>query len=96
MHPEIKIKQNKIYKHGYNEVWKFLARIEPKFGQKHETRHVELIPISLPAIHMKTVSHIQLITCCNLLQLLGCILRLIKIPCLDDEEEKPLTKFFNS
>jgi hypothetical protein len=52
----------------------------PKFGWKHETIYLELIPNSLPPIHMKTVSHIQVITCCNLLQLLGCIFEADKNP----------------
>jgi hypothetical protein len=52
----------------------------PKFGWKHETIYVELIPNSLPPIPMKTVSHIQVITCCNLLQLLGCIFEADKDP----------------
>jgi hypothetical protein len=71
----------------------------PKFGWKHETVYVELIPSSLPPIHMKTVSHIQVITCCNLLQLLGCIFEADKNPMHYQEEEeqqqKPLIKFFN-
>jgi hypothetical protein len=52
----------------------------PKFGWKHGTIYVELIPNSLPPIHMKTVSHLQVITCCNLLQPLGCIFEADKNP----------------